>query len=307
MKFLVILICLALNYFWLRNYDRFDDRWFFRFRENMEAAAQRVVRDAAVWWPALALIYALPLLFLGLLLQLAQEQAFGLFTMLIHILVVLMAFDRTQPGKLARDFLDVWSGGDEEAATAFLRSEFRAARDQDFANEEEVAYFFRKHLVYRSFERMFVQFFWYLAAGPFGVLASYISYQLRDSGDEQTHPKSTDAVEIVIHLIEWIPLRLVALTFSLAGNFVHCFNQLKKSFWEFGRKVDNAGLLYSFAGFALFGGIARDEADTEERETDAGGRDYQAWEIESLQALLERCQLLWLGLLAVFTIFGPVF
>lgn len=307
MKFLVILVCLALNYFWLRNYERFDDRWFFRFRENMEAAAQRVVRNAAVWWPALALIYTLPLLFLGLLLQLAQEQAFGLFTMLIHILVVLMAFDRTQPGKLARDFLDVWSGGDEEAATAFLRSEFRAARDQDFANEEEVAYFFRKHLVYRSFERMFVQFFWYMAAGPYGVLASYITYQLRDSGDERTHPKSVETVEIVIHLIEWIPLRLVALTFSLAGNFVHCFNQLKKSFWEFGRKVDNAGLLNSFAGFALFGGIARDEADTEERETDAGGRDYQAWEIESLQALLERCQLLWLGFLAVFTIFGPVF
>ncbi len=307
MKFLVILICLALNYLWLMNYDRFDDRWFFRFRENMEAAARRVVRNAAVWWPALALIYALPLLFLGLLLELAQERAFGLFTMLIHILVVLIAFDRTQPGKLAREFLEVWSGGGEEAAKAFLRGEFRAARDQDFANEEEVAYFFRKHLVYRSFERMFVQFFWYLAAGPYGVLASYISYQLRDSGDERTHPKSTDTVEIVIHLIEWIPLRLVALTFSLAGNFVHCFNQLKKSFWEFGRKVDNAGLLYSFAGFALFGGIARDEADAEERETDAGGRDYQAWEIESLQALLERCQLLWLGLLAVFTIFGPVF
>lgn len=307
MKFLVILICLALNYFWLRNYERFDDRWFFRFRENMEAAAQRVARNAAVWWPALALVYALPLLFLGLLLQLAREQAFGLFTMLIHILVVLMAFDRTQPGKLARDFLDLWSGGDEEAATAFLRGEFRAARDQDFANEEEVAYFFRKHLVYRSFERMFVQFFWYLAAGPYGVLAAYVTYQLRDSGDERTHPKSAETVEIVIRLIEWIPLRLVALTFSLAGNFVHCFNQLKKSFWEFGRKVDNAGLLYSFAGFALFGGIARDEADTEERETDAGGRDYQAWEIESLQALLERCQLLWLGFLAVFTIFGPVF
>lgn len=308
MKFLVILICLALNYFWLRNYDRFDDRWFFRFRENMEAVTQRVAPNAAVWQSALALIYAVPLLFLGLLLQLAQEQALGLFTMLIHILVVLIAFDRTQPGKLARDFLEIWSGNDEEAAIAFLRNEFRGARSQDFANEEEVAYFFRKHLVYRSFERMFVQFFWYLAAGPYGVLASYITYQLRDSGDEKTHPKSTDTVEIVIHLIEWVPLRLVALTFSLAGNFVHCFNQLKKSFWEFGRKVDNAGLLYSFAGFALFGGIARDdEAEAEERESDAGGRNYQAWEIESLQALLERCQLLWLSVLAVFTIFGPVF
>ncbi len=307
MKFLVILICLALNYFWLRNYDRFDDRWFFHFRENMEAAARRVVRNAAVWWPALALTYALPLLFLALLLQMAQDRGLGLPTMLIHILVVLMAFDRTQPGKLARDFLDIWSEEDEKPAIDFLHREFRGARDQNFANEEEVAYFFRKNLVYRSFEKMFVQFFWYLATGPYGVLASYITYQLRDSNNEQTHPKSAEMVEFVIHLLEWIPLRLVALSFSLAGNFVHCFNQLKKSFWEFGLKVDNADLLYSFAGFALFGGIARDEADTEEGGGAAGGRNYQAWEIESLQALLERCQLLWLSLLALFTIFGPVF
>ena len=306
MKFLVILICLALNRFWLRDYDRFDDRWFFRFRENMEAAAQRMVRNAAAWQPALALIYAFPLLFLGLLLQLAGGQAFGLPAMLIHILIVLIAFDRTQPGKLARDFLDIWSGGDEESALAFLRREFRGARKQEFANEEEVAYFFRKHLVYRSFEKMFVQFFWYLAAGPYGVLASYITYQLRDSGDEQTHPGAVETVETIVRLLEWIPLRLVALSFSLAGNFEHCFGQLRKSFWEFGSKVDNAGLLYSFAGFALFGGVVRDEADAED-EDEAGGRNYQVREVESLQALLERCQLLWLGLLALVTIFGPIF
>ncbi len=306
MKFLVILICLALNYLWLKHYDRFDDRWFFRFRENMEVVAQRVVRNAAIWWPAMALIYALPLLFLVLVLHLAAGLALGLPTMLIHILIVLVAFDRTQPGKLARDFLEIWAEGDQDAGIAFLRREFRGADKQKFANEEEIAYFFRKHLVYRSFEKMFVQFFWYLALGPAGVLVSYISYQLRDGRNEQTHPKSAETIDSVILLLEWIPLRLVALSFSLAGNFVHCFNQLKQSFWEFGRKEDNAGLLYSFAGFALFGGIAREEANAEEGDANTRGRNYQAYEIESLQGLLERCQLLWLSLLALFTIFGPV-
>ena len=306
MKFLVILICLALNYFWLKDYDRFDDRWFFRFRENMEATARRAVKNAEVWWPGLALVYALPLIFLALLLQLVEGWTLGLLTMLIHILVVLVAFDRTQPGKLAREFLAIWDEGDQEKGIAFLRREFRNAGDQQFKNDEEVAYFFRKHLVYRSFEKMFVQFFWYLAAGPVGVLASYVTYQLRDSRDDQTHPEAAAAVDTIIHVLEWIPLRLVALSFSLAGNFVHCFNQLKQSFWEFGRKVDNAGLLYSFAGFALFGGIAREEAHAEEGDSSTRGRNYQAYEVESLQALLERCQLLWLGLLALFTIFGPV-
>ncbi len=306
MKFLVILICLALNYFWLRDYDRFDDRWFFRFRENIESATRRLAGNAAVWQSALALIYALPLLVLFLVLELAAGHGIGLLTMLVHILVLLVAFDRTQPGKLAREFLAIWSEGDREAAAGFLRTNFHSAREQEFASNEEVAWFFRERLVYRSFERMFVQFFWYLAAGPFGVLVSYVSYQLRDSHDAQSHPRAVETVHMIVHLLEWIPLRLVALSFSLAGNFVHCFAQLRKSFWEFGREVDNAGLLYSFAGFALFGGIPRDESET---GTGAVGQDagqsHQAREIESLQALLERCQLLWLGLLALFTILGP--
>ncbi len=306
MKFLVILICLALNYFWLRDYDRFDDRWFFRFRENIESAARNLTGNTAVWQPALALIYALPLLVLFLVLELAAGRGFGLLTMLVHVLVLLVAFDRTQPGKLAREFLAVWSEGDREAAVEFLRANFHGAREHEFASNEEVARFFRKRLAYRSFERMFVQFFWYLAAGPFGVIVSYVSYQLRDSHDTEAHPRVVETVHMIVHLLEWIPLRLVALSFSLAGNFVHCFAQLRKSFWEFGREVDNAGLLYGFAGFALFGGIPREESETEEPGQDEG-ESRQAREIESLQALLERCQLLWLGLLALFTILGPAF
>ena len=333
MKFLVILICLALNHFWLREHDRFDDRWFFRFRENMETAVRRLAGDAAPWQATLALVYLLPLLLLLLVLRLVDGSAFGLPTMLVHILIVLIAFDRTQPGRLSREFIALWSKGDQAAVAAFLQRNFRGADDQQFADAAEAGPYFRKHLVYRFFERMFVQFFWYIAAGPAGVLISYVSYQLRDSaqirestassdsddekaaedeadeeGEEneeqetpsQTHPGAVETIETIVHLLEWIPLRLVALSFSLTGNFVHCFAALRKSFLEFGRQVDNAGLLYNFADLALFGGIPRNGTQPEQSSS-----DHQTREIESLQALLERCQLLWLGLLALFTVFSP--
>jgi len=304
MKFLVILICLALNHFWLRDYDRFDDRWFFRLRGSIESATGRVFGNAAAWRSALALVYALPLIALWLVLGLVGGGLFGLLTMLVHILVLLIAFDRVQPGKLAQDFIALWNEGDREALAEFLRRSFPsapAAADQqrEFADDGEAAHFFRKHLVHRCVERMFALFFWYIAAGPAGVLVSYVSYQLRDSHDEKTHPRMVETVETIVQLLEWIPLRLLGLTFSLVGNFTQCFAQLRKSFWEFGREVDNAGLLYGFAGFALFGGIPREE---EGKTTD---NSHQVHEIESLQALLTRCQLLWLGVLAVFTVFSP--
>ncbi len=319
MKFLVILISLALNHFWLRDHGRFEEPWFARFRANTETAARRMVRAEAVWWLGPALLYALSLLALGLLLRMAEDRAFGLFTMLLHVVLVAVAFDRTLPGKLARDFLEIWPGANEpesklaeppedmQPAVAFLRREFRAARDREFARQEDIAAFFSKHLVYRSLHRTFALFFWYLVAGPYGVLACYLTYQLRDGGGEAAHPahpKTAQTAETIVQLLEWIPLRLLALSFSLAGNFVHCFNQLKQSFQQFDLKSDNAALLYSFAGLALFDGAAGEASG---KATTAAGAAEQIREIESLQALLERCQLLWLSLLALFTIFGPAF
>ncbi len=306
MKFLVILICLALNHFWLKDHDRFDDRWFFGFRQRVEALAQRVTRNAALWQPALAMIYVVPVALLLLVLELASGRMFGLLTMLVHVAVVLVAFDRSQPGRLAKRFLELRAAGDSEAIHAFLRKEFRGTREQRFDSDDELAWFFGKHLVHRSFERMFVFFFCYVATGPLGVLVAYLTYQLRDSHGEATHRAAVTIIDDAIRLIEWIPLRLVALSFSLAGNFVQCFNQLKKSFWEFGREVDHAGLLYGFASFALFGGLPRGDTAADSGTAESSGRDHQQYQIESLQALLERCQLLWLSALALLTIFSPI-
>ena len=57
MKFLVILICLTINYLWLKDFDRFDDTWFFRFRRRMEDSIGS--RETSSTWAGLA-----PLLFI---------------------------------------------------------------------------------------------------------------------------------------------------------------------------------------------------------------------------------------------------
>ena len=308
MKFLVILLCLTINYLWLKDLDRFDDSWFFRFRENMERATGN--RDANSAIAALApflFIYGIPLLVVGLLLLFLQDSAFGLPTMILHILILLVAFDRTQPGSLVNGFLRFWRKGDMEGCTCYLEQELSIPEGTDATSPNAISEFFKEQLIYRCFEKMFVMFFWYMITGPMGIVFCYISYQLRDTQSENQAELESKLVANIIHFLEWAPLRLLAVTFSLAGNFVQCFENLKHSFWEFRTENEASTRLYGYAGCAL-SGINTFTSDSNTDQSSQTAEEAmiiaQEKEIENLLALLERSQAIWLAVLALITIFG---
>ncbi len=302
MKFLVILICLMVNYLWLKDFDRFNDGWFFRFRCRIEDwAADLVNKTSLGWLAAFVLIYGLPLLSLALILFLTAGSVFGLVTMVVHILILLVAFDRTQPGQLAKNFLEKFRGGDMGACIDFLKQEFHTTSLPDGDDKDGIGRYFSKQLTYRSFEKMFVMFFWYMCTGALGILFSYISYQLRDSHRERQLQKQVDFISLVLQVLEWVPLRLLALTFSLAGNFVQCFENVRNSFWHFSIETSNADLLYGYAGCAASGMVVN--SDAEEGE-EAVPQDSESMEIQAILGLLERSQAIWLSVLALITIVG---
>ena len=312
MSFLVILISLMINYLWLKDFDRFDDSWFFRFRSRVEALCGRIQALRLRWVAALLLIYGIPLAILIALLFMLSGRFFGLPVMALHILVLLIAFDRTQPGHLAKEFLQRWSAGDEEACALYLQKELDLADDEAPTDCESLSEFFSQQFVYLFFERMFVMFFWYMLTGPIGILAAYITYQLRDSHHEDQPEAQVSFVALLVSILEWLPVRLVALTFSLAGNFVRCFESLLESLWTFERNPQTASMLYGYARCALTGlvdaecedGSCDDEGRSEGGADDLSARQQKAREISALVSLLERSQAIWLVALALITIFA---
>ena len=318
MKFLVILICLIINYLWLKDFDRFDDSWFFRFRCQMVDLSTKISRKpSARWVLGTGFTYLFPLFVLGTVLYLVAGQFYDLPTMGVHILVLLVAFDRIQPGKLAREFLEKWKAGDIEACKLYLKQELAMPEALKIDDEESLSDYFSKQLVYRSFEKMFVMFFWYIIGGPIGILICYISYQLRDLNiepeargktDQREYEQQQEEIKLisnVIWLLEWAPMRLLAITFSLTGNFVRCFENLKKSFWSADVETSSADLLYGYASCALSGMVDSDTPAADDGEKPKTRERLQkVARIQALLALLERSQAVWLIMLAIFTVYA---
>ena len=310
MKFLVILISLTINYLWLKDFDRFDDSWFFRLRRLIEATFFRLESRAKIsWLVPVASIYALMLLSLLMVLQIVSGTFYGFVTMLIHIWVLLVALDRTQPGKLANEFLSRWRRGDSQGTLLFLQEQGLCAKEGVLRSDHEIYACFKEQLTYRCFEKMFIMIFSYLLAGAFGVLFAYVSYQLRDSHDAHQNEKQVNLIAGMISILEWIPVRLLALTFCLVGNFVLCFDQLRPRFLDFSQRSNSADL-YVYASCALSGMSGSGETagvplsthiDPSDAESE---RLAQAAEVQALQALLERGQAIWLVVLALFTLLG---
>ena len=230
--------------------------------------------------------------------------------MLIHIWVLLVALDRTQPGKLANEFLSRWRRGDSQSTLLLLQEQGLCGRERAFRSDPEIYACFKEQLVYRCFEKMFIMIFSYLLAGAFGVLFAYVSYQLRDSHDEHQNEKQVNLIAGMIFILEWIPVRLLALTFCLVGNFVLCFDQLKPRFLNFTQRSNSADL-YLYASCALSGMSGSGEiagvplsAQIDPTDSEEGERFAQAVEVQALRALLERSQVIWLVVLALLTLLG---
>jgi len=298
-KFLVILLGLILTATWLKEVDRFDDSWFGRYQLALRKSVGKLKIDEKFRLSvALGAIYGVLLGAVMVLEALAEGVFYGVATMLQHLFVLLFAMDRTQPGRLARDFLKSWSAGNRQGCVDYLQAELSLEVPPNAADGSALVGQFKRLLAYRSFERMFMMYTLYMLAGPEGVMFGYVSYQLRSELCRGEDRRLAMPLEKIIAIIEWVPLRLLAITFSLVGDFNSCVSRLRRHLWEFNTTSDNAQLIADWARCAL-SEPAADEVQNADCDEAAMGA-----EIEALSGLLERSQIVWLVVVAVLTLVG---
>lgn len=208
MNFLVLLLVLWVEKFsaWRKRIQH-DGPWL-----QLLTVLEGKPKWAGRPWLALTLLVLLPLLLLGLILLLLESVAYGWLALPVHLVVVIYSLGRGDLLAALGPFRDSWRRGDAEAAYLVAQRDLSLEADE----EGELLQRVQGHLVWQAYQSFFAVIFWYALLGPVAALA----YRLVAlSSEHATLPALREAAAQVRHGLDWLPVRVLAASFALVGNF----------------------------------------------------------------------------------------
>ncbi|UZE18795.1 regulatory signaling modulator protein AmpE [Pseudomonas sp. B21-054] len=209
MSFLVLLLAVWIEKFSaLRQRVQRDGGWLSELNK-LEASPRWVNRP----WLVLVVMVLLPVALLALLLWVLEPVAYGLLALPVHLLVVIYSLGR---GDLLADlgpFRDAWRREDLQAAAHVAKRDLDIEADDGEKLLERV----QGYLLWQAYQSFFAVIFWYFLLGPVAAL----SYRLLALAAEHSqNPGVVERAAQMRHAFDWVPVRLLAASFALVGNFV---------------------------------------------------------------------------------------
>ncbi|MCU7247829.1 regulatory signaling modulator protein AmpE [Pseudomonas koreensis] len=209
MSFLVLLLALWIEKFSaLRHRVQRDGGWI-RELHKLENS-QRLKQQP---WLVLVILVLLPVALLGLLLLVLEPVAYGLLALPVHLLVVIYSLGRGDLLGGLGPFRDAWRREDLQAAAHVAKRDLDICADSGEQLLERV----QAHLLWQAYQSFFAVIFWYFLLGPVAAL----SYRLLALAEEHArNPAVFERAGQLRHAFDWVPVRLLAASLALVGNFV---------------------------------------------------------------------------------------
>jgi AmpE protein len=209
MSFLVLLLAVWIEKFSaLRHRVQRDGGWI-RELNKLESSE----RLAGKPWLVLTILVLFPVALLALLLVVLEPVAYGLLALPVHLLVVIYSLGRGDLLGGLGPFRDAWRREDLQAAAHVAKRDLDICADSG----EELLDRVQGHLLWEAYQSFFAVIFWYFVLGPVAALA----YRLLALAEQHgTNPALVERAAQLRHAFDWVPVRLLAASFALVGNFV---------------------------------------------------------------------------------------
>ena len=217
MTFLALIIAVVMLQVWggCRG-DRYDS-WFLGWQTKVwgSGLSQELGFTLLILAPALLVVVVQGAL---------ESTLFGLLWIGAAAAVLYYSFGRRDFSTLVERYSNYVQQGDFEAAWLYFQAELSCSpkssgpaeadgEEEDLSSPEQVHQSLIGSLVYEGYQRWFAVVFYFVVLGPAAALA-YRLLQLSLSGN------SPAIAQRWIAVADWLPARLLALTFALAGDFV---------------------------------------------------------------------------------------
>lgn len=274
--------------------DRFsgDRLWRQWFQGGAVTDAGQETSTRGGWVKVLA-----PTLVLALVVYVAASWGVrvALFPLEVFLLVLLMG----APGwktPLAL-YSDAWQRGDMQAAWRHIEQQLPAEDRGAALSPEAMHLSLSRTLMMSVFERFFLVAFWYFVGG---IALAFLARGLVALSDHWPQAAARPAFQRWANLAAWIPVRLLACTFGIAGDLAGWSRDIRRVLPGLGKSVAyvlNVAANGSLTGYALdperFSTLHPDEWPS------FGGRSLSA-----IRDLLNRSMLVWICAAALLVIAG---
>lgn len=137
--------------------------------------------------------------------------------------------------------------------------------------------FSAEQFLVESYQKIFLPLFWYFVFGPIGLTLVVVVSVL-----EKTFLNGS-VFRVALQVLDWVPSRILGLTFALAGNFSGVFKLWVKH---------------------VFRGLADEEAEILSLAQEALAGSDKSLLLSDVVSLLHRAMLIWLILIALLSISG---
>lgn len=292
MKLLALVIVLIAEHFlsWGRYVRR--DEWFVVIQNWMD----HNVLDPAPRYMCAVLISAF---FIAVVVWILKYQFWGVLGFLLHVLILFYVVGRGQLNQLVEHYLANWRTGDIQGASYQAQTYFGVEHDS-INDGVDLHHKMRSKVLYVGLTDFFVVIFWYLVLGVFGALVGCLTqlYVINATGEAKQWAQKA------LHVIEWLPARLLGITFAVAGNFGTCFGEWVQYITK--TNMNNSDFL-SVCGVSAIGLTDIVEDENTRSDTDDLSRDYlykAEQEIRALLALIERSRYVWIAIVAIVIVLG---
>lgn len=274
MSFLVLVLVLWVEKFSALRHRLQRDGFFLGELARLERSGK-----VQPWW-TLGILVLAPVAVLVLLLHVLEPVAYGLLALPVHLLVLIYSLGRGDTRAALGPFRDAWRRGDPQAALHAAERDLGLAADDADGLLERV----QGHLLWQAYQGFFAVVFWYFLLGPAAALA----YRLLDLTASHGHQTALKVrAEQLRHVLDWFPVRVLALSFALVGNFMAVIRLMLVELLNWHLRAEQ--------WVARAGRLADDLAPGE-----TGPQGLAS--LDSLWELLLRCAVLWYAAFALWTV-----